>query len=198
MSVPVSKHWFSLSIRRNRQSYILAVLALTAVFSAVIIALGFFGVGWTRFMTIMWWFVVPYLICGCLLTSQRLRDFGVPGGLALLWVPLAFAGGDIGAAAALIFSWFCVPCPERPGTTVMVLTPWRKVRSSTTLLSVVAIAERDGRRKRAVLQDGPFCFAAQPLRSAASFCGALKRQASSRRSDSSSSEMASSRISTAG
>ena len=113
MSVPVSKHWCSLSIWRNRQSYILAFLALTAVFSAVIIALGFFGVGWTRFMTIMWWFAVPYLICGCLLTSQRLRDFGLPGGLALLWVPLAFAGGDIGAAAALIF--FLVLCAV-PGT----------------------------------------------------------------------------------
>lgn len=103
----------SLSIRRNRQSYILAFLALTAVFSAVIIALGFFSVEWTFFMTIMWWFVVPYLICGGLLTSQRLRDFGLPGWLALLWVPIAFSGGNIGAAAALIF--FLVLCAV-PGT----------------------------------------------------------------------------------
>lgn len=113
MSVPVSEGWFSLSIRRNRKSYMLASLALTAIFVGVIGVLWFFGARGRGGMIILLLFFVPYFICGYSLTSQRLRDFGMTGWLALLWVPIGIADRYIGGAASLAF--FLVLCAV-PGT----------------------------------------------------------------------------------
>lgn len=113
MSFPATEGWFSLSVRRNRKSYIIASVLLTAIFLAVLAGLWFFNAGGRGGLIVFWLFFVPYFICGYSLTAQRLRDFGMTGWLALLWVPIGIADRYIGGAASLAF--FLVLCAV-PGT----------------------------------------------------------------------------------
>lgn len=113
MSLPATDYWFSLSVRRNRKSYILSSLLLTATFLAVIFALWFFGARGRGGFIILLLFFVPYLICGYLLTAQRLRDMNLTGWLALLWIPVGIADSYVGGAAS--FAFFIILCVV-PGT----------------------------------------------------------------------------------
>lgn len=113
MGVPATEEWFSLSIRRNRKSYIISSVLLTVTFLSVLLALWFFGAGGRRGMIILLLFFVPYLICGYLLTAQRLRDMNQTGWLALLWIPVGIADSYVGGAAS--FAFFIVLCVV-PGT----------------------------------------------------------------------------------
>lgn len=108
MGVPAAEEWFSLSIRRNRQSYIISSVLLTATFLGVLLALRFFNAGGRRGMIVLLLFFIPYVICGYLLTAQRLRDMNQTGWLALLWIPIGIADNYIGGAAS--FAFFIVLC----------------------------------------------------------------------------------------
>jgi len=103
MSVPATEHWFSLSIRRNRKSYIFSSIILSAFFLSVFLALWFFGAGKRSGAIVFLLFFIPYIICVYLLTAQRLRDMNITGWLALLWFPIGLADDYIGGAASVAF-----------------------------------------------------------------------------------------------
>ena len=81
MSLPATEFWFSLSVRRNRKSFMLASLLLLLI---GVIFSGFFNIHWI-FVAI---FAVPFTIAQHILIAQRLRDMNVTGWLALLWIPI--------------------------------------------------------------------------------------------------------------
>lgn len=89
MSLPATEFWFSNSVRRNRKSYILANIMLLVLIVIVISALKFFDASQRVGSLIFIVFFVPFSICQYFLAGQRLRDFGVTGWLALIWVPIA-------------------------------------------------------------------------------------------------------------
>ena len=101
MSVPATDLWFSLSIRRNRKSYIFASLILIAIMAIVLTAIWFFGAanrsGWLIFIL----FYIPFVICQYFLTAQRLRDMNLTGWLALLWIPIGIAAEVTSGATSL-------------------------------------------------------------------------------------------------
>ncbi|RUM02658.1 DUF805 domain-containing protein [Rhizobium chutanense] len=113
MSVPVTEFWFSWTIRRNRKSFMLAMLALFVIMVLVWLALIFFNPSRRSAEVIFLLFAVPNAICGYLLTGQRLRDFNVTGWLALLWLPVGMLEGPI--RSAIWFGFLIVLCSV-PGT----------------------------------------------------------------------------------
>lgn len=115
MSLPATEQWFSLRARRNRKSYIAASIILATIMLCVLLALWFFAASRWTFDMVLLLFVVPYVVCIYSLTSQRLRDIGQTGWLALLWIPVGIADRYIGGAASVAF--FIVLCvvPGTPG-----------------------------------------------------------------------------------
>lgn len=113
MSVAAWDEWFSFSIRRNRKSFMLAVLMLLATYSVILGALYFFDVGRRSGLILTIAFFVPAAICYYSLTAQRLRDMNITGWLALLWIPIGFLPDPINAAVYLA-AWI-VLCAV-PGT----------------------------------------------------------------------------------
>lgn len=113
MSVPALEHWFSLAIRRNRKSFIIACLALAVTFVVCIFVWFFFAKtsGGKAFGFAI--FGIPAAICSYLLVAQRLRDFNVSGWFSLLWfVVNAF---DTEIRLALTAAFFLALCGI-PGT----------------------------------------------------------------------------------
>ncbi|WP_097107598.1 DUF805 domain-containing protein [Hoeflea halophila] len=113
MSIPSTEEWFSLSTRRNRKSFILATLILNLILGGVILALWFFEARQRSGQILFLFFFAPYVICGYTLTAQRLRDMGITGWLALLWLVTGIADQYVGGAASLAL--FLVLCAV-PGT----------------------------------------------------------------------------------
>jgi uncharacterized membrane protein YhaH (DUF805 family) len=70
---------------------------------AVIVALWFFDASSHAASFVLVTFGVAYFVSGYCLTAQRLRDIGLTGWLALLWIPVGIADRYIGGAASLIF-----------------------------------------------------------------------------------------------
>lgn len=103
MAIPATDDWFSFSIRRNRQSYILASILLIVVMAVVYGSLLLFSSSKRASIVIIVLFLIPYAICSYSLTAQRLRDMNVTGWLALLWIPITVADNYIGGAASLFF-----------------------------------------------------------------------------------------------
>lgn len=106
MSAPVLDDWFSFAIRRNRKSFMLSTLALFATFAiAYSIWLTFAETDGGKAIGLMV-FGVPTGLCSYLLVAQRLRDFGVSGWFALLWIPVNAledpVRGALTAAALLV------------------------------------------------------------------------------------------------
>jgi uncharacterized membrane protein YhaH (DUF805 family) len=91
----------------------LSSIILTVTFLSVLLALWFFEAGGRGGTIILLMFFVPYLICGYLLSAQRLRDMNQTGWLALLWVPVGIIDSYVGGAAS--FAFFIVLCVV-PGT----------------------------------------------------------------------------------
>lgn len=93
MGTPVLDHWFSFSIRRNRKSFVLGLLALYAVLGVLYIVWGLFAQteGGQQLAQLV--FGLPAAICSYALTSQRLRDINISGWWALLWIPLNMLQG---------------------------------------------------------------------------------------------------------
>lgn len=115
MSLPATEQWFSLSARRNRKSFILAWMTLVLVLVAVVAALWFFDAPYRATMTIFWLFFIPYFVCGYLLTAQRLRDIGITGWLALLWIAIGFLSNELRGVATLVFVLVLCAVPGTQG-----------------------------------------------------------------------------------
>ena len=111
--MPASEFWFSLSARRNRKSYFFANFILHAIIAGVIVVLIFFDVRTRAGQIIYLLFHIPFVIAQYFLTAQRLRDFGVTGWLALLWVAIAFLPAPY--FGAFSFAFLLVLCAV-PGT----------------------------------------------------------------------------------
>jgi uncharacterized membrane protein YhaH (DUF805 family) len=88
MSLPALEGWFSPSVRRNRKSFILAVIALIVVAVGSLMIISWFSETSAGMALWLWAFVIPSVICTYFLTAQRLRDLNVSGWLALLWIPI--------------------------------------------------------------------------------------------------------------
>jgi uncharacterized membrane protein YhaH (DUF805 family) len=115
MSRPAFEDWFSLSARRNRKSYILALLALYGILAAVVLILWYFGPSLRVWYLIMTIFLIPSAIVTYTLSGQRLRDFGVTGWLALLWLPIGMIPDPWGGATALAASIVLLTVPGTRG-----------------------------------------------------------------------------------
>jgi uncharacterized membrane protein YhaH (DUF805 family) len=107
--------WFSLSVRRNRKSFVLAFTGLYAFLVCVALVLGSLGVPQRVFYAIMIVFAIPTAVVTYTLSGQRLRDIGVTGWLALLWIPLGMLPDPFGAALALAFTIVLVFVPGTQG-----------------------------------------------------------------------------------
>lgn len=116
MSVQATEEWFSTSIRRNRKSFMLALMLLSGV-----LAVGFLLTMWIAqtgkgqlIGTVI--LAVPGILGSYLLGAQRLRDFGVSGWWTLLWVPLGFIENEAvsQAVGTLSFVALCA-IPGSPG-----------------------------------------------------------------------------------
>ncbi|WP_394374058.1 DUF805 domain-containing protein [Nitratireductor aquimarinus] len=101
MSLPFTEKWFSLSARRNRQSFIFAAMSLNIVMIIVFAMIWFFEVRGNAFVLIFALFFAPYFVCGYTLSAQRLRDMNLTGWLALLWLPASIADNYVGGATSL-------------------------------------------------------------------------------------------------
>ena len=114
MSLPVTNHWTSVSIRRNRKSFLLANLILICLFAFVGSLIGFLvfiSVDYVFYTHIEDYteyelntvmdsaldealgiviipLTIPAVCFSCLLTAQRLRDFNVTGWWSLIWIPV--------------------------------------------------------------------------------------------------------------
>lgn len=98
MGVPFFEHWFSIEIRRNRLSYMLGAIALLVTFAVCLAVWTWFAETRSGRSLGVLIFTVPTVICGYMLTAQRLRDLNISGWLALLWIPINMVEGKLGAA----------------------------------------------------------------------------------------------------
>ena len=107
MSVPALEGWFSPSIRRNRKSFILAMIGVAGVMLGSFVAIRFFAktpAGGSLWLA----FLVPAIVCTYFLTAQRLRDMNLTGWLALLWIPIGIVDKSIGGVVTpIIFIALC-------------------------------------------------------------------------------------------
>jgi uncharacterized membrane protein YhaH (DUF805 family) len=115
MSHPALEDWFSLNLRRNRKSYILALLSLYGVLAAVLTCLWIFMPTVIVWYAIMGVFILPAVIVTYTLSAQRLRDFGVTGWLALLWIPIGMLPDPWGGIVALAANIVLISVPGTRG-----------------------------------------------------------------------------------
>lgn len=116
MSTPVSKEWFSATIRRNRQSYFLSNVILISIVATILSIAHIFCQSEERFFVIFLLFGIPYVLCQYFLTGQRLRDLNLSGWLALLWMPVHILDSKIDGTASLIFWILLCSLPGTAGT----------------------------------------------------------------------------------
>ncbi|ESX85293.1 membrane protein [Mesorhizobium sp. LSHC412B00] len=81
----------------------LANLLLVGVLVCVVLVLWVFAPSKRNGYLILLVFLVPFVLCQYFLTGQRLRDMGLTGWLALLWLPVGIADNYVGGAATLAF-----------------------------------------------------------------------------------------------
>lgn len=102
MTSPIN-NWFSLSIRRERKSFIFASLILIATLLTVVKGIDLLDIS-SRVKTIL---LFAYMILGVAashtLSAQRLRDMGVTGWLALAWIPINFSNNELRSLVTSIF-----------------------------------------------------------------------------------------------
>ena len=93
--------WFSVSVRRNRISFVFSTITLIITFAICFFVWLLFAQT-DRGKTIgLFVFGIPTAICSYLLVAQRLRDFGVSGWWSLLWIPVNSFQGEVRAALTL-------------------------------------------------------------------------------------------------
>jgi uncharacterized membrane protein YhaH (DUF805 family) len=96
--------WFSLSIRRERKSFIFASLFLLCLLFIVFVFIELLGLSSKSKGIFYFVYFVMGLMCSYTLTAQRLRDINITGWLALLWVPISFADESIRATLTSAFT----------------------------------------------------------------------------------------------
>lgn len=96
--------WFSLSIRRERKSFIFASLSLFLLLLLIFLVIGWLDLSGKAKGTFFFIYFVVGLTCSYTLTAQRLRDVNVTGWLALLWIPISFADDSIRATLTSAFT----------------------------------------------------------------------------------------------
>ena len=116
MSLPASEFWFSLSIRRNRKSFLIGTLFLLGVLAAVLGGLYFFGVGKRVSIILLVIFGLPLIFVSYNLAAQRLRDFNLTGWLALLWLPINVLSDDYAELSSALSLAFWIVLVFVPGT----------------------------------------------------------------------------------
>jgi uncharacterized membrane protein YhaH (DUF805 family) len=116
VSLPASEYWFSLSIRRNRKSFLIGTLFLIGVLVAVLGGIYFFGVGKRTGIILTVIFGLPWIFVSYNLTAQRLRDFNLTGWLTLLWVPINLLQNDYAELSSALSLAFWIVLVFVPGT----------------------------------------------------------------------------------
>lgn len=101
MAVSAFDDWFSVSIRRNRASFVIANGALFATLAVCIFGWFYFAESARSRQIGLFIFGLPAVACSYLLVSQRLRDINVSGWLTLLWIPINVLEGQLRVALTL-------------------------------------------------------------------------------------------------
>jgi uncharacterized membrane protein YhaH (DUF805 family) len=98
-----AEQWFSLSIRRERKSFIFGSIILLLLMVAIIYVIDILDVS-NRVKTL---FLAVYAalatVVSYTLSAQRLRDMGVTGWLALIWLPINFSADEFRSVLTSIF-----------------------------------------------------------------------------------------------
>ena len=97
MSKPVFENIFSFSGRRNRKSYLIFAISLLIVMIILAFVIGAIGAATGGIGLILFVLLVPFVVSGWAVGSQRCRDFGWTGWAVLLtaipYVGVLFAIG---------------------------------------------------------------------------------------------------------
>ncbi len=112
---PILEHWFSLSIRRERKSFIFASVLLYVVLLLIFLFIWNLGITESTKGIITFIFFGLGIFASYTLTAQRLRDMNLTGWLALLWIPISFVGDDFRLALFLAFSLILWTVPGTDG-----------------------------------------------------------------------------------
>ena len=123
MSLSASEDWFSLRVRRNRKSFMYAYLLLIGIMAFVVGVLIYFNVRQRTGEIIHLLFYVPCLVAQYTLTAQRLRDFGVSGWLAFLWLAFIFLPPEYTIAFWLAFAVALCAVPGTKGSNSYGMDP---------------------------------------------------------------------------
>jgi len=108
--------WFSLSIRRERKSFIYASLLLITLLVAVFAGIAALGISNNAKLFIFLIYGAMGVFVSYTLTAQRLRDMNVTGWLALLWIPIGFASEELKSFATSVFLLALWVIPGTDGT----------------------------------------------------------------------------------
>jgi uncharacterized membrane protein YhaH (DUF805 family) len=114
VATPALGEWFSISIRRNRQSFMISLIALFVTFMVCYLIWLFFAQTENGRAIGLLIFGLPAGLCSYLLIAQRLRDFNMSGWFALLWIVIS--AFDRPVAMALEIAALVVLCGI-PGST---------------------------------------------------------------------------------
>lgn len=95
--------WFSLSIRRERRSFIYASLLLIALLLVVFVGISALDISSRVKALIFLIYAAMAVYVSYTLSAQRLRDMGVTGWLALIWIPISFASDELKSLATSVF-----------------------------------------------------------------------------------------------
>ena len=112
---PCLDRWFSLSIRRERKSFILASLALMSILVFVFTVFYFIDISEKAKGLFLILYSLLGLVCSYTLTAQRLRDMNLTGWLAFICVPLSFSGDSIRTTLVGLFLLVLWVVPGTPG-----------------------------------------------------------------------------------
>ena len=83
-----AENWWSVSVRRNRASFLVATLCLIAILAAVGLIINFFPGNINAKRVIFNVFSFATSVAFFFLAGQRLRDFNLTGLLVFIWIPI--------------------------------------------------------------------------------------------------------------
>lgn len=100
---PIFTHWFDISVRRERKSFIFSSLILLVLFFISFVIIDLLTISTRAKSYIFIIYAIATLIASYTLTAQRLRDMNTTGWLALLWIPISSLQNEIGSALTIAF-----------------------------------------------------------------------------------------------
>ena len=107
--------WFTPSGRRNRKSFMLAMIALILTFVALYVIWLLFAQTADGRAAGLLLFGLPAGLCSYFLVAQRLRDFNVSGWFSLLWILINAFGSPVRGALTLAALVVLCGVPGTPG-----------------------------------------------------------------------------------